>query len=268
MKKLQNGLKESLKILFLLLLLINHVEAYKVSEATINVNLDGSSYIFINLNFNETEGLIALPLIGEPEIFSIKVSSYNGNLIPFSLSKENLLINLLGERPPVKVEYVTYSLTKKDGKIWNLTLNLPFLALVQLPEGALLIGINGIPEDIYVKDNRINLLLSPKDWSLSYFITLKRESFSLNPFLFLFSIIPLVFFFFLKRRRRKLVYSLRPDDERILQYLREKGEVYESDIVKDLNLPKSSVWRAIRRLSEANLVKIEVEGRRVKVKLK
>ncbi|GBC75273.1 hypothetical protein HRbin06_00590 [archaeon HR06] len=269
MKKVQNGLKGSLKILFLLLLFINPAEAYKVSEATINVNLDGSSYIFINLNFNETEGLIILPLIGEPEIFSIKIYSYNGSLIPFSLSKRNLLINLLGEKSPVKVEYITYSLTKKNGRIWNLTLNLPFLTLVQLPEGALLIGINGIPEDIYVKDNRINLLLSPKAWALSYFITLRRENFSFNPLLFLFILIPIIFLiFFLRRRRRKIVYSLRPDDERILQYLRERGEAYEGDIVKDLNLPKSSVWRAVRRLSEANLVKIEVEGRRVKVKLK
>ncbi|ACB40855.1 helix-turn-helix transcriptional regulator [Pyrobaculum neutrophilum] len=54
-----------------------------------------------------------------------------------------------------------------------------------------------------------------------------------------------------------------PDiDRAILRLLEERqGVVYQSEIVKELGLPKSTVHKALRRLSEAGYVEIQKRGR-------
>jgi len=51
-------------------------------------------------------------------------------------------------------------------------------------------------------------------------------------------------------------------DERILAYLRERGGAYESEIARDLGIPRTTVFRAVRRLEEAGLVVVEKRGGR------
>lgn len=51
-------------------------------------------------------------------------------------------------------------------------------------------------------------------------------------------------------------------DGQILQYIRERGGMaYQSDIVRDLGLPKSTVHKAVRRLAERGLVEVRRQGR-------
>jgi len=51
-------------------------------------------------------------------------------------------------------------------------------------------------------------------------------------------------------------------DKSILKLLAERqGVVYQSEIVKVLGLPKSTVHKALRRLSEAGYVEIQKRGR-------
>jgi len=49
-------------------------------------------------------------------------------------------------------------------------------------------------------------------------------------------------------------------DERILAYLRERGGAYESEIARELGIPRTTVFRAVRRLEEAGLVVVEKRG--------
>jgi len=51
-------------------------------------------------------------------------------------------------------------------------------------------------------------------------------------------------------------------DERILAYLRERGGAYESEIARELGIPRTTVFRAVRRLEEAGLVVVEKRGGR------
>jgi uncharacterized membrane protein len=66
----------------------------------------------------------------------------------------------------------------------------------------------------------------------------------------------------LKRRRKPVL--LRPDDEKILAFVKSKGgRAYASDIVNSLGMPKSTVWKALRRLEANGLVKTRKDGNRV-----
>lgn len=58
-------------------------------------------------------------------------------------------------------------------------------------------------------------------------------------------------------------------DSQVLQYLRGRGGVaYQGDIVRDLELPKSTVHKALRRLAERGLVEIKRQGKANIVTLK
>jgi len=58
------------------------------------------------------------------------------------------------------------------------------------------------------------------------------------------------------------VAGLSEVDERILAYLRERGGAYESEIARELGIPRTTVFRAVRRLEEAGLVVVEKRGGR------
>ncbi|MEZ0249229.1 MAG: MarR family transcriptional regulator [Thermoproteus sp.] len=58
-------------------------------------------------------------------------------------------------------------------------------------------------------------------------------------------------------------------DAQILKYLKSRGGfAYQGDIVRDLELPKSTVHKAVRRLAERGLVEIKRQGRINVVSLK
>ncbi|MEM1597460.1 MAG: helix-turn-helix domain-containing protein [Pyrobaculum sp.] len=46
-------------------------------------------------------------------------------------------------------------------------------------------------------------------------------------------------------------------DARILEYLRRRGGAYEAQISKELGIPRTTVYRAVRRLEEAGRVRVE-----------
>ncbi len=67
---------------------------------------------------------------------------------------------------------------------------------------------------------------------------------------------------------RKLAASLTLDEVKILRFLVERGgEAYQMEIYKTLGMPKSTVTKIIRRLSERGLLTVERRGRYNYVKL-
>jgi len=47
-----------------------------------------------------------------------------------------------------------------------------------------------------------------------------------------------------------------------LEYVKKRGGAYEADIAKDLNIPRTTVFRAVRRLEAQGLLRLEKrEGR-------
>jgi uncharacterized membrane protein len=51
-------------------------------------------------------------------------------------------------------------------------------------------------------------------------------------------------------------------DAKILDYVRRRGGAYEADVARELGIPRTTVSRAVRRLEERGLVRVEKrEGR-------
>ncbi len=68
-------------------------------------------------------------------------------------------------------------------------------------------------------------------------------------------------FLLLSTRRRRQI-DLGEVDRKILEYIRRRGGAYEAEIAKELNIPRTTVFRAVRRLESRGLVRlVKREGR-------
>ena len=62
---------------------------------------------------------------------------------------------------------------------------------------------------------------------------------------------------------------LRPEDQEVLMYLAEKeGAAFESELRTKFQLPKTTIWRLVKRLEREELVEIRKAGGQNLIKLK
>jgi hypothetical protein len=62
---------------------------------------------------------------------------------------------------------------------------------------------------------------------------------------------------------------LRPEDQQVLKFLVEKeGAAFESEIRSKFQLPKTTIWRLVKRLEREELVEIRKAGGQNLIKLK
>lgn len=59
------------------------------------------------------------------------------------------------------------------------------------------------------------------------------------------------------RRGRRAALDLNDTDKLVLSYIRRTGGSYESDIARNLGLPRTTVFKSVRRLERAGLVSVE-----------
>lgn len=65
-----------------------------------------------------------------------------------------------------------------------------------------------------------------------------------------------------------IVEGLNPTDKEVLKALMDMGgEAYQADLQRKLNMPKATLWRAIRRLESAGYIQVIKEGRVNRIRL-
>ena len=82
----------------------------------------------------------------------------------------------------------------------------------------------------------------------------------------------LIYAFVIRRRGPEvnpvIVEGLNPTDREVIKALIEMGgEAYQADLQRKLNIPKATLWRAIKRLEATGYVQVIKEGRVNKVRL-
>ncbi len=82
----------------------------------------------------------------------------------------------------------------------------------------------------------------------------------------------LIYLFVIRHRGTEvnpvIVEGLNPTDRDVLRALMDmNGDAYQSDLQRKLNLPKATLWRAIRRLENSGYVQVIKEGRVNRIKL-
>ncbi|MCD6155276.1 MAG: hypothetical protein J7J22_05885 [Candidatus Verstraetearchaeota archaeon] len=262
-------------------------DTYKVDSLTLTIYVDGLIHFVYDLTCNETYPAFNLT-IPTSKIDNVIIVDEEQSLIDYDMKDNNLTIYSLGSKN-VKVEFDTYALTNMSEGIWTVKFNLNYNAYVKLPEFAVIIYINNMPLDISVEGNRTVLYVDKGEWEISYFLMGKIPSTSPTPGStgekdwenYLVTVVAIILFSIsvfallkMKRNRRdinsilKRHPDLNDDERRVLEFIVRRGEVFEAALRKKFpEIPRTTLWRMLRRMESKGILKIEKVGLQNKVKI-
>ena len=240
-------------------------------QSYITIYPDG--YAGINITENVTAFVPAnISIIGVPQ--GLTVSYSNGSTVVYSYS--NGIVRILPDmNGSVAVSYYTYSIVSKNNLSWFVNFTAPYSTVVQLPHGAELVYLNSIPSSVEAVNGTLYLTLASGRWEIGYVLPPPSKVTQVSPAPSAFSLMPLVYAvpgviivilgivyaLYAKKRKRESAVE-RSMDAQILEFIKKKGgTAKESEIRESLILPKTSAWRAIKRLERQGLVRVEKRGK-------
>lgn len=281
---------------FLLLILISSVTVtaagesrFQVEFANLTIYRDGLVHLTQMLVVNETFPAITLPLLSS-SIENIIVLDENQTVLDYEINGLNLTVFTLGAKG-VFFEYDTISLTMKEAEVWTLIVENPYNLTVFLPENSTIVFLSKMPNAIDTENSKITLSLFPGDWEISYVLPLfpqdgstdKGEPWTTIPVEYLIAAAVAVAAVLLSalilfRRKRgpnvekilKANPQLMQEDRDVIKFLAEKeGKAFEAEIRERFpDIPRTSLWRLVRRLERLGIIEVKKIGLENRVELK
>ena len=224
-------------------------------------------------------------------------------------SKNNILeVETLGSSK-ILINYDTYSLIYKDGKIWSFEIDSPVEFNVIMPQNSVIVGMSTFPIDMDVETDRTKILLPSGMAEITYFSAVAESSQVLpseitpvsesdNSIMYVaggaaVAIAAITAIAVKMRNKPKQIVSsttqtiataeknepfnlekvlemqdLREDDKEIIKFIHENADsVLESDLRKKFLLPRTTMWRAVKRLERHGLVEITKKDQQNQIKL-
>jgi uncharacterized membrane protein len=232
---------------------------------------------------------ITLPLLS-PSIENVLVLDENQLAVDYEINGGNLTIFTLGATR-VLVEYDTIALTKKEAEVWTLVADNPYNLTVFLPQNATVIYLSKMPTAIDTSGTGIKLSLYSGQWEISYVLPVlpgdetedNGSPWTTIPIEYLIAAIVAVIAVVLSailivRRRRgpnvekilKAHPELKKEDREVIEFLAEKdGKAFEAEIRERFpDMPRTSLWRLVRRLERLEIVEVKRIGLENQVALK
>ncbi len=276
------------KLPFLLLLLITvHClpcasQEIEIENLILLVFEDGFVEVSYLAKLTGEEIEVELPLIGDPEEGFMIVTDEDGLLLNCEIEDEKIVVESLGAEL-VNVTYHTKMITKMEAGIWTLNITSPSnRTTIKLPKNSIIMGLSSIPTSISKENGRTVLIFDVKGiiWT-SYVIELKPTTSSpvkTSPsssepetkeegfFTWFVPVVAgMVFISFLLiislKKPRKVsvkIEELPYVDRLIIDELRTRGgSAFQSELIKALDLPKTTVWRHLKGLEEEGLIEIK-----------
>jgi len=278
-------------IIFSFAIPITHTqETYTVREVTLTVFRDGIVHVNISISVNETEPLISIPLLSPIEsVSNILVLDENGSLLDYDVSDSDITIYSLGATE-IMIEYDTDGLTFEEFGIWTLRVMVPFNLIVIFPENANITYINAVPSAIRIRNNKVEMDLYPGKWEICYEIPItppskppgeppakppiQQPSIWASPTIKYLVIAVVaatcIALASIYVRNKKRIASLRDDEINVLRFIKSKGgRVLEAELRENFpHIPRTSMWRLIKRLEKQGIVRIKKVGLQNVVELK
>jgi len=281
-------------LLFLIIIavLIFSVEAQNdfTSQVTqVKVYNDGLAHITQTLIIDELKPDVTVSLISG-SVENLIVLDTNKLAVDYELSGSALKVFSLGATQ-ITIEYDTTSITNKQAEVWTLILNNPYNLTVSLPKNSTIVYLNQVPTVIDTSTNQLSLVLPPNHWEISYTIPLQQDDDSQStddstitlPIQYLIIIIIVIVvtvavaLYILTKKRKinpKKTINRNPhlskEDKAVIEFLAEKdGKAFEAEIRQRFpEMPRTSLWRLIKRLEKSEIIEVERIGLENQVKLK
>ena len=267
---------------------------------------DGSTHVFYELDVDPLKLEILTDLFGEM-IENITIIDEDGLLLSSEIDHNSAVIETFGASQ-ISIDYDTQDLVSKAGKIWTFSVETPEQHSVVTPKNSVIIEMSNFPISMQVENEQSHLIFPPGQTKISYYISTLASAQSVqsisedagsNNSLILYvggiaAAVIAAAIVIKKRKSRtsessivvkeseqpkpqsldpesifKAKQDLREDDKEIINFLSANGgQAYESELRKKFLQPRTTMWRAVKRLERQGIVDVVEKDLQNLVKLK
>ena len=265
---------------------------------------DGSTHVFYELDVDPLELEVMIELYGEM-IENITIVDQDGVLLSSEINRNLALIETFGASN-ISIDYDTQDLVSKDGKIWTFSVDSPEQYSLLTPKNSVIVEMNNFPLSMQVDNEQSYLTFPSGQTNISYYISTLASAQSTQQIpdssdnsliLYISGIVAAAIIAAIVVKKRKTsrietptvdqkvqqpepqsldpetIFSvkrdLREDDKEIINFLSANGgQAYESELRKKFLQPRTTMWRAVKRLERQGIIEIEKKDLQNIVKLK
>lgn len=265
---------------------------------------DGTTHVFSEITVNPLEPDYSVELFGT-EIDNFVAEDENGYLLSGNIDGNIAILETLGASS-ITIDYDTHNLVSKQGRIWSFNIDSLSEYTLLLPKNSVIVGMSNYPLSMQEIGEQSKLSLPSGPLEINYFFGVSAplpvptpiESDSDNSLLFLgggIAAAGIIGAFLILRSKRGLpkrrietspqiavtekpvdvetIFKLRPglreDDKEIVNFISANGgKALESELRKKFLQPRTTMWRAVKRLERHGIVEIEKKELQNLVKLK
>ena len=281
------------------------------STRTLDFSLfpDGSTHVTYSLESDPFLPDTEVSLYGD-SFENLVVQDENEFLLTTQYENNILQVETLGSSN-ILINYDTYSLISKDGKIWSFEVDSPVEFNVIMPENSVIVGMSTFPIDMGVESDRTKILLPSGMAEITYFLAVAESSQVLPPVeetsvtqdddntmvyavggAIVAVIVGGAIAMKMRGKAKPTITTssqstmtaakeesfdigkamekpdLREDDKEIIKFIHENGgSALESDLRKKFLLPRTTMWRAVKRLERHGLIEITKKDQQNLIKL-
>jgi len=271
------------------------------------IRSDGSTHITSEIDVDSFASDFELNLFGPSVDNFVAFEGISGSLLSGDIIEDKAIVDTLGSSSII-VDYDIHDLISKDGRVWTFSFDSPSDYSLLMPETSVIIRMSVLPNNMEQIDEQIKLELSSGPAQIDYIfgtteppISTNRSEFSFN-FMTVGLIIGSIIAagigaaIILKKKQSKSISKvhveapsekqsesksldtetifnlrsdIREDDKEIVKFISENGgQVFESDLRKKFLQPRTTMWRAVKRLERLGVVEIYKKDLQNMVKLR
>ena len=267
---------------------------------------DGTTHVSTEIDIDPFLTDFELNLFGS-SIDNLVVVGDNGFLLDADVVDNTALIQTFGSSV-ITIEYDIHDLVSKQGRLWTFSLDSPSDFTLLLPKNSAIVGMTNLPLNMEIINEQNQLTLSSGSTEIDYFFStntisntteeiVNEEDNSLNIIIVGIIggiiVIALISVIIIAKNKQKNVKAiekvvtiqqnnildletifklkpdLREDDKELIKFIFDNdGEVLESELRKNFLQPRTTMWRAVKRLEREGVIEIEKKDLQNLVKLR
>jgi len=262
---------------------------------------DGSTHVSTEINLDPFQNDYELDLFGST-IDNLVVVGDDEFLLTADVIDNSALIQTFGSSV-ISVEYDIHDLVSKQGRLWTFSLDSPSDFTLLFPKNSAIVGMTNLPINMEIIDDQNQLTLSSGKTEIDYFFSVNfsdpitNTETELNNILYvviggviIFAIIGSGIIIRNKQKNLKpmqniqtiqknnvtdieMIFKLKPDlredDKELVKFIfNSGGEALESELRKKFLQPRTTMWRAVKRLEREGVIDIEKKDLQNLVKIR
>ena len=266
---------------------------------------DGTTHVSAEIDVDPLVTDYELDLFGST-IDNFVVVGENGFLLNTDVIGNSALIETFGSSS-ITIEYDIHDLVSKQGRIWTFSLDAPADFTLLLPKNSAIVGMTNLPINMEIINDQNQLTLSVGDTEIDYLFsatpimsdpivsdTLTPQTdyltYAIVGGVVAASIAGIVTIIRSKQKTAKpiqvqgstqkietvdveTIFKLKPDlredDKEIVKFISNNGgQALESELRKKFLQPRTTMWRAVKRLERNEVIEIEKKDLQNLVKLR